>query len=173
MADIRDRAPSGKIYIAGDSAGGGLALGFALEHRGDGLRVDGLFLISPWVDATMNNPSAKRMETVDGMLGVDGLRYWSEKWAGTRALTDPRLSPALATDLSGLPATRIYQGGRDLFLPDVQMFTRAARASGSPVETMVFADGLHVFPALTIAPESRAVFDDIRRTLGASPVKQR
>ncbi len=168
VRDVRDRHPGGRIYLAGDSAGGGLALGFALEHRTDELRVDGLFLISPWVDATMTNPDARTMEPVDGLLGVDGLRYWGEKWAGSRPVTDERVSPGLAADLSGLPPTRVYQGGRDLFLPDVQKFTRAAQAAGSPVVTKVFADGFHVFPALTFAPEARTVFRDVQHVLGTT-----
>lgn len=164
LTDVRTQRPGDRIFLAGDSAGGGLALAFAQEHRDDDLRPDGLFLFSPWLDVTMENPDARRMEKIDAMLGIDGLRYWGEQWAGWRPVRDPRVSPGLG-ELSDLPSTWVYQGGRDLFLPDVAKFTVAARAAGSPVRSRVFRDGFHVFVGLTMVAESRTVFREIRRTL--------
>ena len=166
VAGVRRRRPTGRVYLAGDSAGGGLALALALEMRGSALRPDGLFLFSPWVDATLSNPEARRVETIDPMLGIDWLRYWGEKWAGARSTTDPRVSPVLG-DLGDLPPTWVYQGGRDLFRPDAERFAADARAAGSPVEITVYPDGFHVFVALAAAPESRAVYREIRRVLRA------
>ncbi|QJY46061.1 alpha/beta hydrolase fold domain-containing protein [Pseudonocardia broussonetiae] len=174
MAGVRRERPADRVFLAGDSAGAGLALALAVEGsssrataaRSD-LRPDGLFLFSPWVDVTMTNPAARRMEAGDAMLGVDGLRLWGREWAGTRDVDDPRVSPALG-ELSGLPPTWVYQGGRDLFLPDVEIFAGNARAAGSPVTLRVFEDGFHVFVGFTLAAESRSVFREVRETIRRS-----
>ena len=45
------------VIVAGDSAGGGLALSLAMQRRDAGKRqVDGLVLYAPWLDVTMTNP---------------------------------------------------------------------------------------------------------------------
>ena len=105
------------LYLAGDSAGGGLAVGLAITARDrPGPRIAGAFLFSPWVDVTMENPGARLLEHADVMLGVDGLAYWGSQWAGDWGTRHPLVSP-IFDHLRDLPPTRIYQGERDLFLP--------------------------------------------------------
>ncbi len=153
------------LYLAGDSAGGGLAVGLAITARDrPGPRIAGAFLFSPWVDVTMENPGARLLEHADVMLGVDGLAYWGSQWAGDWETRHPLVSP-IFDHLRDLPPTRIYQGERDLFLPDVQRFHDKAVAAGNHSTLKTYRDGFHVFVGLTIARESREVFDDIARTI--------
>ncbi|APH46016.1 hypothetical protein BMW26_14415 [Microbacterium sp. 1.5R] len=153
------------LYLAGDSAGGGLALGLAIAARDrPGPPIAGVFLFSPWVDVTMENPAARVLERADVMLGVDGLAYWGSRWAGAWGVQHPLVSP-IFDHLGDLPPTRIYQGERDLFLPDAQRLHDKATAAGSPSVLKTYRDGFHVFVGLTVARESQDVFADIARTM--------
>ena len=128
----------GRAVLAGDSAGGGLALSLAIQRRDAGVRApDGLVLFSPWVDVSMSNPRIAPMVRLDPMLGIDGLVWCGKEWAGGLGTADPRVSP-LHDHLRGLPPTRVYQGDRDILLPDVELFARKARARGAERER---ADG--------------------------------
>jgi monoterpene epsilon-lactone hydrolase len=126
--------------------------------------VDGLFLFSPWLDVTMTNPLIGPLESRDVMLGVDGLRYWGGQWAGSWSTADYRVSP-INGRLAALPHTRIYQGGRDIFLPDARRFAALATKAGADVTLREYPDGFHVFVGLTIARESRDAFADLERTI--------
>lgn len=145
--------------VAGDSAGAGLATGLALAT---GIALAGLLLISPWLDVTMTNPAIRALEDRDVMLGVPGLRYWGRAWAGEWALDDPRVSP-IHGDLGTLPPTRIYQGGRDVFLADARRCAVLAEKAGGDVALEEFPDGFHVFPGATFTPEAHRVFADMGR----------
>lgn len=73
----------GRAVLAGDSAGGGLALSLAIQRRDAGVRApDGLVLFSPWVDVSMSNPRIAPMARLDPMLGIDGLVWCGKEWAG-------------------------------------------------------------------------------------------
>ena len=82
----------GRAVLAGDSAGGGLALSLAIQRRDAGVRApDGLVLFSPWVDVSMSNPRIAPMARLDPMLGIDGLVWCGKEWAGGLGTADPRL----------------------------------------------------------------------------------
>jgi monoterpene epsilon-lactone hydrolase len=61
---------------AGDSAGGGLALSYALSQRDQHTTptAAALLLFSPWVDATMTNPHIASVEPHDIMLNSRNLQ---------------------------------------------------------------------------------------------------
>lgn len=152
----------GRLLLAGDSAGAGLALAWMQRRRDAGERVpDALQLFSPWLDATMTNPRIDALEP-DPMLDRERLLAAARSWARDRALDDPLISPGLG-DLTGLPPTVVHQGGRDLLHPDALRFGRRARAAGSPVEMRSYPDGFHDFMAAWWTAEARAVFVDVAR----------
>jgi epsilon-lactone hydrolase len=149
------QAEGAPIVLAGDSAGGGLALSLALQLRDAGATLpSSILLFSPWLDLTMTNPGIPALEPEDVFLSTDGLIWAGKQWAGDLPTTDPRVSPIYAS-LAGLPLISIYQGGKDLFLADSILFAANAHRAGAAVELRTFADGFHVFIAVTFAPESR------------------
>jgi epsilon-lactone hydrolase len=148
-------AAAAPIVLAGDSAGGGLALSLALQLKDAGAPLpSSILLFSPWLDLTMTNPDIPALEGKDVLLSKDGLIWCGKQWAGDLPTTDPRVSPIHA-NLDGLPLISIYQGGKDLFLADSTLFAAKANRAGAPVELRTYADGFHVFVAITFAPESR------------------
>ena len=97
-------AAQGPVLIAGDSAGGGLALALAVQVRDSGRPAPaGLALLSPWVDLR----HAHQPPPVPGeaMLTAAWMQACAAHYAGT-ATGDPRVSPLLA-DHRGLPPVLI------------------------------------------------------------------
>lgn len=151
-----DRSPgTARVFLAGDSAGGGLALGQALRLRDAGAsQPAGILLISPWLDATMQNPGVAPVEPFDHMLSAAGLVEAGRLWAGELDTRDPRVSPIFG-ELGGLPPLYTYQGSNDVFLADTKLLTTRIRAAGGRAELRITQGGFHDFPLVPWVPEGR------------------
>ncbi|OBJ52398.1 alpha/beta hydrolase fold domain-containing protein [Mycobacterium sp. 1423905.2] len=145
----------GPVCLAGDSAGGQIALSAALllcdQH---GVVLPRTILISPVVDLSLTNPDIAAVEPTDPWLGRDALLVFAERWRANLPLTDLRVAP-LAADLAGLGALTIFTGTRDLLNPDAHVLAERARAAGVPVELQEQPGSLHVYPLMP-TPEGRA-----------------
>jgi monoterpene epsilon-lactone hydrolase len=154
-----------RCYLAGDSAGGGLALLTAQAAPGD---VAGLTLIAPWLDLTMSNPAIDAIEPHDPWLARAGLRPLAAAWADGLPLDDPRLSPIYG-DLTGLPPLQVLVGTRDITLADCRALRDRLPAT-TPLTYHEEPGALHDYPLLPV-PEARAgrraIVDHIRATLAA------
>ncbi len=141
------------VTLAGDSAGGGLALGLAQTLTG-AEQPRRLVLLSPWLDLTISNPDVPAVEERDPWLASVGLRLAGEAWAGGDDPTQPRLSP-LNGPLAGLPPLHVFVGTHEICLPDVLELGEKARAAGVDTDVVVCSGAVHVYP-LVPAPEGRA-----------------
>ena len=151
-AEVVAEEPAGDLVLAGDSAGGGLALGLARQLVADGDRgADRLVLLSPWLDLTLSNPRMPEYERRDPWLATAGLHEAARAWAGGDDPTAPRLSP-MNGKLDGLPPTVLLVGTREIVLPDAEAFAAAAAAAGVEVDLLVADGAVHVYP-LVPAPE--------------------
>jgi monoterpene epsilon-lactone hydrolase len=149
------RAGGRSVVVAGDSAGGGLALALVqrLRDRGEE-QPRGVALLSPWTDLSLTGDSVTSVED-DPSLDAERLRQFAELYAAGKDVRDPELSAAYA-DLSGLPPLHIEVGSGEILLSDSTRLAQAARASGVEV-TLEVGEGLpHVFSALATAPEALA-----------------
>lgn len=155
--DARARCP-GRLYLAGDSAGGALALGMAMRGRDAGKpAADGLALFSPWVDATMANPEAAALEKADVFLAVPPLIECGRLWAGGLDTAAPDISP-LYGRLSGLPPMAVFQGTADILMPDSRLFARRVREAGGRIDYHEYPGAFHDFVGATFAPEAQDAF---------------
>jgi acetyl esterase/lipase len=149
------RAAHGPVALAGDSAGGQIALSAAIllrdEHR---VRVPRTVLIAPALDLSLANPLIDAVQPSDPWLGRSGARVMIEHWRGDLPLSDPRVSP-LAADLHGLGPLTVFCGTRDILNPDVCLLAEKAAASGVDVEYHEQPGLVHVYP-LTPSPEGAA-----------------
>ena len=101
----------------GDSAGGGLSLGFAIYLKELSLpQPKEIVLFSPWVDIATDNPEISLYEPFDPFLKQSGIQEVAKFLAGEE-LKQPLVSP-LFGDLSGLGRISIYIGTHDIFYPD-------------------------------------------------------
>lgn len=144
----------GRIVIAGDSAGGNLAVVTAMRARDEGLPLPAaLVLMSPVLDLTFSGASVDRNDGVDPMFRAASVRALSSFYGTGMDPRDPRLSPLFGR-LTGLPPTMLLVGSSELLLDDTLRF--AARVAGS--KTGIWHDMPHVFPGLRgIAAGDRAI----------------
>ncbi|UAL29396.1 alpha/beta hydrolase [Nocardioides rotundus] len=157
LVELAERCgASDELILAGDSAGGGLALAIALGLRDRGRVTPAkLLLISPWVDLSTSTPETPDYDAIDTWLFLGKLRAYAGWWAGSADDLDrPEVSPALA-DLSGLPPALMFCGTRDLLVPGCRLLARRAAEAGWPLRYVEEEGLIHVYPLLPLIPEAR------------------
>lgn len=141
---LKTTEPS-RVVVAGDSAGGGLALSLLLALRDAGEPMPaGAVLLSPWVDLTCEAKSHVALAASD-FLDKEELCFWGRCYAGTLDPGDPRISP-LRASLSGLPPLYLQVGNAELFHEPVCELAERARAAGVPV-TLDVREGMPHVPS--------------------------
>lgn len=137
----------GRVAVGGDSAGGNLAAGVALLAREDSGPAPVLqWLIYPVTDAT----AATRSRTLYGdgyLLTKHDIDWFTDQYVGRSQLdpTDPRVSPLLAADLSGLPPALIAVAGFDPLRDEGELFADALRGAGVVVDLRRMRSLTHAF----------------------------
>lgn len=150
---IEEKGPDA-VVLAGDSAGGGLALAVAQQLRDQDLSPARILLISPWLDVATDRPEQAALEGRDAMLAATGLREAGRAYAAGLPLEDPRVSP-LAGQVDRLPPITVFTGTRDILNFDSHRLAQACSAAGTDCE-LIEGRGLpHVYPLMP-TPEGRA-----------------
>lgn len=133
------------IILAGDSAGGNLALVLCLRLRGAGRRLPGgLVLFSPWTDMTMSGVSYGERAAIDPMLTANYIDAVRRAYAPGEDFSHPELSP-LFGDLSGFPRTLVQVGDHEILFSDAQRLAEALRRQNVPARLDVSEGMWHVF----------------------------
>ena len=108
------------IAVAGDSAGGGLALATLLAIRDRGLPEPACgALLSPWVDLELKGDTMKTKADVDPIVEEAALRNWIQCYTPDADVTNPLISPLLA-DLRELQPLLIQVGENEALLDDAR-----------------------------------------------------
>jgi acetyl esterase/lipase len=146
---------SALIAVAGDSAGGGLALGAlaALRDAGDPMPA-GAILLSPWTDLALTGESLRTRAAVDVLIKPDRI---AEDAALYLAGADPRhpYASPLYADLRGLPPLLVHVGDAEVILDDSTRLAAKAREAGVEVSLEIWDEMPHVFPAFAgLLPEA-------------------
>ena len=138
--------PARTIVLAGDSAGGGLAIALALRLRDTGHAAPGaMALLSPWTDLTLSLPTHRSKAAVDPFFpDTSTLTMAAQLYAGTKDLAQPLASPHFAA-LHGLPRTLIHVGEHEALLGDAQALAANMQAAGSTVQLQEFEGMWHVW----------------------------
>jgi acetyl esterase/lipase len=156
LTGSEESASNRTVAIAGDSAGGQLAVATslgALAHRSP--PPDGMLLMSPVVDLTCQLAMARETRRRDPFASARSATRALSLYVGDAHPTDPRVN-VLAADLTGLPPTLIQVGGREMLLDDSRQLAERMRAAGASVRLQVFRGQIHVFQALfRLLPEAR------------------
>jgi acetyl esterase/lipase len=131
------------LVLLGDSAGGGLALGF-VQHLRDRQRPlpSSLILLSPWLDVSLGNPEIASVEHLDAVLTVKGLRRAGRAYAGRWSLIDPRVSPVFGR-MDDLPPVSVFVGTHELLYPDCEWLHHRFRESGRSMKYFVYPGLFH------------------------------
>ena len=157
---------SDDVVLAGDSAGGGLALAVALTVRDrGGPQPSRLLLVSPWVDLTISTPETYAVTEDDPWLFIGKMKAYAEWWAGPPDdLGRPEVSPALG-DLAGLPPALMFFGTRDSLQPGGRLLVRRAEEAGWPLTYVEEPDLIHVYPVLPFIPEAARAWQTTKEFL--------
>lgn len=168
---VKSLRPGTRIFVAGDSAGGGLSLSLLVKLRDLGMAMpDGAILLSPWTDLSVSGAS------VDGNRGKDlwftrrHLEIWAGYYAAGADRRSPYLSPVFA-GLAGLPPVLLLVGENELLLDDALRVRDAAASTGTKVLVHVGKGMQHDWPlTLPWLDESRlawkAISDFVERPAG-------
>lgn len=156
----------GGAVLAGDSAGGGLALALALSMRDRGLaQASSLVMHAPWVDLTTSTPETFAADAIDPWLFIGKVQAYAAWWAGsTDGLDRPEVSPALG-DLTGLPRALVLYGTRDLLAPGCRLLARRAAEAGWDLTAIEEPDLIHVYGLLPFVPEGARAFRQVTEFL--------
>lgn len=154
--------PDDKFYLFGDSAGGGLAMSLAQLLRDIDLeqRPKKLALVSPWLDATVSDPRSNELQEKDVLLEKDLLTEAGENYAGTWAVTDPRVSPIYG-NFDDLGRLFVIAGTDEILYPDVlRLQERIKRSENTEMTLTVVPDMMHDFVVYPLK-ESLTYIDQI------------
>lgn len=134
-----------RITLAGESAGGGLALATVLSLRAAGLPLPRcLWLSSPWVDLALTGGTLIGKAAVDPLLSRD---YLADLAVAYLAGSDPRapLVSPLYADLTGLPPMLIQVGSAEILLDDAVRLASRAGAADIAVTLQVWPHMIHAW----------------------------
>jgi cation diffusion facilitator CzcD-associated flavoprotein CzcO/acetyl esterase/lipase len=166
---------SAPIVIAGDSAGGGLALATMLQLRDEGDALPAAAaLFSPLTDLAGSGASRQTNDRRCAMFHGDAFRRVAEFYLAGADVRDPLVSPLYA-DLHGLPPTLIHVGADETLLDDSIQLAARARAAGVPVELKVWDAVPHVWQLFhPFVPEGRQSLAEAAEFLkrAAQPAKR-
>ncbi|WEO78285.1 alpha/beta hydrolase [Cryobacterium sp. SO2] len=159
VALVRDNLERcGTTCLAGDSAGGQIALSSALLLRDEhGIALPRTVLISPALDLSWSNPLIPTVQPSDPWLATPGGVVLAELWKGDRDILDPVVSPLMG-DLTGLGPITLFSGTRDVLNPDAHLLVDKAAAAGVDLEFHEGTGQVHVYPLLptVVGQDARA-----------------
>jgi epsilon-lactone hydrolase len=153
------RLSASALAVAGDSAGGGLAVAMmtALRDGGEELPAAAV-LISPWTDLSCSGVSMTERVDDDPIFVPDTIRQLAADYLAGADPRTPLASPLFAR-LEGLPPLLIQVGTAELLLSDAEELAKSAAAAGVDV-TVQAGEGLpHVYPAMLGIPEAAEATD--------------
>ena len=145
-----------RLVVAGESAGGNLALALLLTLRDAGERLpDAAALFSPATDVSGESPSIVGNAERDALFHGPSLEHLGKAYLGaTGDPTNPLISPIYG-DPAGLPPLLFHVAAEEALRDDGTRFAAKARAAGVHVETTVWPVVPHAWQLLKDLPEAR------------------
>lgn len=157
----RGLAPS-RLAVAGDSAGGNLALCLLQKVRGLSLPMPAsVVALSTWGDLTHSGASITENARRDHVIPVRLIDQIAAMYAGDQLLTEPMLSPVFA-DFTGFPPMLLHCAEEEVMRDDTVRIAHSAKAAGVAVEGKIWKGVPHAFPAFAqFLPEGKTAIKEI------------
>ncbi|HEX7948189.1 MAG TPA: alpha/beta hydrolase [Phenylobacterium sp.] len=152
-----------RLAVAGESAGGGLAVATLIAARDAGLPMPAACIaLSPWADLACEGASHAELHGRDPLLTRGVLLEMADAYLAGADPGAPLASPVRA-DLTGLPPLFIQAGSEEVLRDDASLLADTARACGVTVELAIWPDMIHVWQMFGgVLPEADTALADIR-----------
>jgi len=135
-----------KIFISGDSAGGGLSIatGLAIKDENEVLP-NAIMPISPWVEMNPLSKSYEDNKDLDPFVSKAGIEWFASVYTpNENDRNNPYASP-LYGNFSNFPPMLIQVGTREVLLDDSKKIAQKAKSDGCDVELEIWNDMIHIF----------------------------
>lgn len=152
------------IIVAGDSAGGGLALALGLYIRDNGMKMPAAFVtMSPWTDLTNSGISYKDNYEIDPLFGKSNdSMLFNSSYIGDNDPENCYISPMFG-EFDGFPPMLIQVGTHEVLLSDSKAVAGKAEAAGVDVKLSIYEGMFHVFQMLgDFIPESKEAWEEVQ-----------
>lgn len=144
--------PASRIVVAGDSAGGNLAIATCLAAIRNGLQAPGAIVaFSPSADMTRSGASMRVKEGLDPFFTRASIQQTGEMYLGGHDPRDPLASPALSGNFTDMPPMLLQVGTDELLLDDSTRLAELAKDAEVDVVLDIVAKVPHVFPSMSYA----------------------
>jgi epsilon-lactone hydrolase len=144
------------IVVAGDSAGGNLALATLQHLTTAGAQLPACaVLLSPFLDMTLSSESILKNTRSDVMFNLSfgiGIRKF---YAPASECVNPEVSPLFGS-FSGLPPLLLQASSSEMVLDDSTRAAALAAAAGVPVQLEIWERVPHVFQGVAALPQAAA-----------------
>lgn len=160
--------PNKRTAFIGDSAGCGLALGFAQTIKNKAIKQpEEIILLSPWLDASMIHPELEVHEKNDKILTIKGLKHAGEDYAGNIAIKDPHVSP-LYGSFNGLGKISVFTGTNDLLISDARRCKELLETQGSNFNYFEYPHMFHDWILIKGLKEAKSAIEKVSHILNKS-----
>jgi acetyl esterase/lipase len=134
-----------QVFLAGDSAGGNLALSLSLKLKEQGRQLPrAILLFSPWTDLTSSGESMSTMQKWDPVLDPAYIDKMIGAYVGSQDPTNPMISP-LFGDYTNFVPLYIQVGQNEVLLDDsTRLYDNLTKAKVE-AKLDIFPDMWHVF----------------------------
>ena len=165
---LHDGVAPADIILAGESAGGGLAIATLVNARDHGLPLPAAaFVMSPYADLTLAGTTIETRREVDPLLSREALQARIPDYTSGQDPSLGLISPIFA-DLSGLPPLIIQAGTHEVLLDDALRLAREAATADVEVTVNITPGVPHVFQAYhLLLDEATAALDRAGELLSA------
>jgi monoterpene epsilon-lactone hydrolase len=153
-----------QMSVAGDSAGGGLALALVMALRDAGEELPScVACLSPWTDMTGSGASIVANSERDAMFRGEDIGAYADVYLGSQSPQAPLASP-LFGNFAGLPPLYLEAGESEVLLDDARQVHRKAQAAGVPSELRIVKGVPHGWQfGAPFVPEAKESIAEIAR----------
>jgi acetyl esterase/lipase len=142
---LRSGVSPSRVLVAGDSAGGGLAVATLLATREQGLpQPAAVAVFSPWADISRSGASMRTNDGADPLFTYDAMGWYAGRYMPAGDRSAPLASPVFGT-LADLPPLLIQVGSHEVLLDDAIRLAANAGRDDVDVTLQVAPEGTHVF----------------------------
>jgi monoterpene epsilon-lactone hydrolase len=160
---LKQNIQAHNIILAGDSAGGNLAITSLLKLRDSGQSLPAAAAcLSPVADFSEHATPAQAF--VDPLIPSRVGEFYKNSYVGHHDPHDPLLSPVYG-DLHGLPPLLVHAGGDERLREDAMRITDMVKSVGVDVRLEIYPRMFHVWQIYLDLPQAVQSLDDIAQFL--------